>query len=69
MAEIAPPKSKTVVGCNCPAGKGRVAVRCIRASHSRSRYWFNAAAPAATNAVASTVLIISAYFTGPIAPM
>jgi hypothetical protein len=34
-----------------PAGNGRVRVRCIFASCSRSTYWLSAFVPAATSAV------------------
>ncbi len=50
----------TVVGCNRPDGSGRLCVRRIFASYSRSSNWFNADAPAATSAVAARVLSISA---------
>jgi hypothetical protein len=58
----------TVVGCKRPDGSGRFCVRRIFASYSRSSNWFNAAAPAATSAVAASVLNISSKFIAPRQP-
>src|SRR5262245_26758666 len=47
------PNQRASWGCNRPAGKGRHAVRRMRASCTRSLYWLRAAVPPATSAVPS----------------
>ena len=51
-----------------PDGSGRPAVRCIRASTSRSRSWLNALVPAATSAVPTRVCSSRGSCTAPRAP-
>ena len=50
-----PPKTAASAGARRPLGRGRPAVRLIRASRDRSRYWFQALAPPATSPVPRSV--------------
>ena len=50
-AVMAPPNVSASSGMRRPSGNGRVRVRSMRASTSRSQYWFSASVPPAASTV------------------
>ena len=68
VAEKNSPNNNASSGCIRRAGSGRVRVRFINASRSRSHHWFSAAAPPAQSAVPTRVADRMTQSSGPLHP-